>query len=34
MAIMKRLALLYFNRLNDLRKGIIHFVKAFPTRKL
>ena len=33
MAIMKRLALLYFNRLNDLRKGIILFVKTFPTRK-
>jgi CRP/FNR family transcriptional regulator, cyclic AMP receptor protein len=33
MAIMQRLALIYFNRLNDLRKGIIHFVKAFPLKK-
>jgi CRP-like cAMP-binding protein len=33
MAIMKKLALLYFNRLNDLRKGVIHFAKAFPIRK-
>ena len=33
MAIMQRLALIYFNRLNDLRKGIVHFVKAFPLKK-
>jgi CRP-like cAMP-binding protein len=33
MAIMKRLALLYFKRLNDLREGVIHFVKVFPTKK-
>ena len=33
MAIMKRLALLYFHRLNDLRKGIVLFLKAFPVKK-
>ena len=33
MAIMKRLALIYFNRINGLRKGIILFLKAFPTKK-
>ncbi len=32
MVMMKKLALIYFKRLNDLRKGVIDFLKAFPPK--
>jgi CRP-like cAMP-binding protein len=32
MVIMKKLALIYFNRLNELRKGIVNFFKEFPLK--
>jgi len=32
MAIMKRLASIYFNRLNDLRKGVIKFFELFRVK--
>jgi CRP-like cAMP-binding protein len=32
MAIMKKLALIYFNRLNELRKGAVSFFKVFPPK--
>lgn len=31
-AIMKKLALIYFNRLNELRKGVVNFFKTFPLK--
>jgi CRP-like cAMP-binding protein len=30
MAIMKKLALIYFNRVNELRAGVVNFLKMFP----
>ncbi len=33
MAIMKRLASIYFNRLNDLRKGVVQFCKVLPVKR-
>jgi CRP/FNR family transcriptional regulator, cyclic AMP receptor protein len=33
MMIMKKLALIYFNRLNELRKGVVNFFKVFPLKK-
>jgi len=33
MAIMMRLALIYFNRLNDLRKGVVQFFKLLPVKR-
>jgi len=32
MAIMKKLALIYFNRLNELRAGVVNFFKMFPPK--
>ena len=32
MAIMKKLAFIYFNRLNELRAGIVNFFKMFPPK--
>jgi len=31
-AIMKKLALIYFNRLNELRVGVVNFFKMFPPK--
>jgi len=32
MAIMKKLAFIYFNRLNELRAGVVNFFKMFPPK--
>ena len=32
MAIMKKLALIYFNRLNELRAGVVNFFKMLPSK--
>jgi hypothetical protein len=32
MQMMKKLTLIYYNRLNELRKGIVNFFKVFNVR--